>query len=134
MNEIIFEFVERIKSTENFGAEGSWTKLPEKGSKNAAGYDFINPEDVIIQPNEIMYVKTGVKAKFPEDTALLLLNRSSNPKNKHLILANGVGLVDSDYYNNPENEGEIAFAFLNISENSVEIKSGEKLGQGMFVK
>lgn len=132
--DIKFEFVERIKNTPNFGAEGSWTRLPEKGSKKAAGYDFVNPEEVTIQPHEIVYVKTGVKAQFPDDTALLLLNRSSNPKKKHLLLANGVGLVDADYYNNPDNEGEIAFAFMNISSEPVTIASGEKLGQGMFVK
>lgn len=132
--DIKFEFVERIKRTSNFGAEGSWTQLPEKGSKRAAGYDFVNPEEVTIQPHEIVYVKTGVKAQFPDDMALLLLNRSSNPKKKHLLLANGVGLVDADYYNNPDNEGEIAFAFMNISSEPVTIASGEKLGQGMFVK
>lgn len=132
--EIKFEFVERIKHTPNFGAEGSWTQLPEKGSKKAAGYDFVNPEEVTIQPKEIVYVKTGVKAQFPDDVALLLLNRSSNPKKKHLILANGIGLVDADYYNNSDNEGEIAFAFMNISDEPVTLSSGEKLGQGMFVK
>lgn len=132
--EIKFEFVERIKHTPNFGAEGSWTQLPEKGSKKSAGYDFTNPEEVIIQPKEIVYVKTGVKAQFPDDIALLLLNRSSNPKKKHLILANGIGLVDADYYNNSDNEGEIAFAFMNISNEPVTIEKGEKLGQGMFVK
>lgn len=131
---IKFEFVERIKQTSDFGTNDSLIRLPEKGSKKAAGYDFVNPEEVTIQPFEITYVKTGVKAQFPDDTALLLLNRSSNPKKKHLILANGVGLVDADYYNNSDNEGEIAFAFMNISKEPVTIKSGEKLGQGMFVK
>ena len=131
---IEFEFVSRVKEQEGFGAEGSWCRLPEKGSKYAAGYDFTNPEQVTIAPNEIKYVKTGIKAKFPEDTALLLLNRSSNPKKKHLLLANGVGLVDADYYNNPDNEGEIAFAFMNISDEPVTLEVGEKLGQGMFIK
>ena len=132
--EIKFDFVERVKKMSNFGAEGSWTRLPEKGSKKAAGYDFVNPEEVVLQPKEVTYVKTGVKAYFPDDIALLLLNRSSNPKKKHLVLANGVGLVDADYVDNPDNEGEIAFAFINISEEPTTIKSGEKLGQGMFIK
>ena len=130
---IKFEFVERVKQLPNFGAEGSCTRLPERSTKKAAGYDFYNLEEVTIEPNEIKYVKTGVKATFPEDIALLLLNRSSNPKKKGLELANGVGLDDADYYNNLDNEGEIAFAFKNIKSEPVTLQPGEKLGQGMFV-
>ena len=55
-------------------------------------------------------------------------------KKKNLIVINGVGVVDADYYNNEDNEGEIAFAFYNISDVPVIIGKGEKLGQGMFVE
>lgn len=130
---IKFEFVKRITEKKYFIAEGSPYRLPERSTKNAAGYDFYNPERVEINPNEIVYVKTGIKAKFPEEVALLLLNRSSNPKKKGLELANGVGLVDADYYDNPDNEGEIAFAFKNTKDYIVTIEEGEKLGQGVFV-
>lgn len=130
---IKFEFVNRIKEQPDFGAEGSSYMLPARSTKHAAGYDFYNFEEVNIAPGEIKYVKTGIKSLFPEEVALLLLNRSSNPKKKGLELANGVGLVDADYYNNPDNEGEIAFAFRNITDNPVVIAVGEKLGQGMFV-
>lgn len=133
---IIFDYVKRIKDVAT--ADGSTMyKLPVKGSKKAAGYDFFSAEDITIpvfkSPADIVYVKTGVKSSFPDDTALLLLNRSSNPKKKGLILANGVGLVDADYYGNPDNDGEIAFAFMNITDSPIEIKVGDKLGQGMFV-
>lgn len=125
---IKFEYVSRVlEQNNNFS-------LPVKGSKNAAGYDFINPEEVTIQPKEIKYVKTGIKAMFPDNITLLLFNRSSNPKKKNLILINGVGVVDADYYNNEDNEGEIAFAFYNISAIPLTIQKGEKLGQGMFIK
>lgn len=126
--EIKFEFVERLKNSEE-----AIKQLPTKGSKYAAGYDFINPEGVWIHPG-VTYVKTGIKAKFPNDVALLLLNRSSNPKKKDLYLANGVGLVDADYYNNEDNEGEICFAFTTTNQSGVYIEAGEKLGQGMFIK
>lgn len=132
MDKIRFDVVSRL--ADHAFSEGSDFRFPQKGSKKAAGYDFFNPEEVTIQPNEIKYVKTGIKALFPDDTALLLLNRSSNPKKKHLILINGVGLVDADYYNNEDNEGEIAFAFMNISQEPVTLSKNEKLGQGMFVK
>ena len=48
------------------------------------------------------------------------------------ITINGVGVIDSDYFNNPDNEGEIGFAFYNITDKPVTIKAGEKLGQGVF--
>lgn len=114
--------------------ENGMLRLPERATKNAAGYDFFNLEEVSIEPGEIKYVKTGVKAEMPDYLVLLLFNRSSNPKKKGLILANGVGVVDADYYNNPDNEGEIAFAFQNITNLPVTLVKGEKLGQGIFVK
>ena len=131
-NEIKFEFVNRVLVSQDFGAEGNGYKLPERSTKNSAGYDFFCIEEVTIEPKQIMYVKTGIKAKFPENMALKLYNRSSNPKKKGLVLVNGVGIVDADYYNNPDNEGEIAFAFMNISETPVTLTVGQKLGQGIF--
>ena len=132
--EIKFEFVSRLGDQTPVEGKTSEYKLPQKGSKKAAGYDFFNIEEVELQPHQIKYVKTGIKAKFPDNVVLLLFNRSSNPKKKNLIVINGVGVVDADYYNNEDNEGEIAFAFYNISDVPVIIGKGEKLGQGMFVE
>lgn len=129
-----FEFVERIKKKENFGAEGSWTRLPKRSTKFSAGYDFVNPEKVELEPHKIYYIKTGIKADMEEDEVLILANRSSNPKKKNLVLINGIGVIDKDYYNNPDNEGELAFAFMNTSDETITIEPGEKLGQGIFVK
>lgn len=125
VHEIKFEKVNRLKDLE--------FDLPMKATKYAAGYDFINPEDIWVTGTGVTYVKTGIKAKFPKHMALLLLNRSSNPKKKELFLANGIGLVDADYYNNEDNEGEIAFAFMTTNSTGTFIKAGEKLGQGMFI-
>lgn len=119
-----FEKVERVKDID--------FELPTRATAAAAGYDFINPETVILEPRKIYYVKTGVKAFMQDDEFLMLCNRSSNPKKKNLVLINGVGIIDADYYNNPDNEGEIAFAFENISDEPITIEAGEKLGQGIF--
>lgn len=97
------------------------------------GYDFTNPEQTIVEPHTIAYIKTGIKACMYRNEALILANRSSNPKKKGLVLVNGIGLIDADYYNNEENEGEIAFAFMNITNEPVTIEAGEKLGQGFFI-
>jgi len=130
-NEIKFEFTGILKEASE---GGPYRRLPERSTKASAGYDFYNPVEVTINPGEMMYVKTGIKAKFPDDYMLLLLNRSSNPKKKGLVVINGLGLIDADYYGNPDNDGEMAFAFMNIKTEPVTIAAGEKLGQGVFVK
>ena len=69
-----------------------------------------------------------------EDEYLKLCNRSSNPGKKGLILANSIGVVDADYYENPENDGHIMFAFFNIKNEDTIIKKGDCIGQAIFEK
>lgn len=121
-----FEVVSRL--------EGKELELPKRSTAFSGGYDFTNPERVEIAPGEIKYVKTGIKAYMEEGEILVLCNRSSNPKKKGLILANGIGIVDADYADNEDNEGEIAFAFMNIKQETVVIEVGDKLGQGIFME
>ena len=109
-------------------------RLPERATKHSAGYDFYAARDLVILPNRIAIAWTGVKAYMQPDDVLKLYNRSSNPSKKGLLLANGVGIVDADYYNNPDNEGNIGFAFYNISNETMTISKGDKLGQGVFEK
>lgn len=121
-----FEKVNRIKED---------IKLPERSTKYSAGYDFYALEDITIPgKGAVTYVKTGVKIKLAEDEFLMLCNRSSNPKKKELVLMNGVGIVDSDYYGNPDNDGEICFAFSSLNETGSFIKKDEKIGQGIIQK
>ena len=108
-------------------------ELPKRSTKKSSGYDFIVPEDTICKSHEITMVKSGVKAYFPDDETLLLFNRSSNPKKKGLIILNGVGVVDADYADNPDNEGEIAGLFYNMLDEDIVLKAGEKMMQGVFV-
>ena len=107
-------------------------RLPERATENSAGYDFFAASDIEILPHKISVAWTGIKAYMPSDEVLKIYNRSSNAAKKGIMLSNGVGIVDSDYYNNPDNEGDIGFAFLNITEEIVVIRKGEKLGQGIF--
>ena len=128
-----FEFVDRV-TKEREDEVAICMKLPKRSTKNSAGYDFYAMEDIICKPREITMVKTGIKAKMEDNEVLLLFNRSSNPKKKGLIILNGVGVVDADYYGNANNDGEIAGLFYNMREEDVEIKAGEKIMQGIFVK
>lgn len=70
--------------------EGIELTMPERATENSVGYDFYNPAEVVIEPGKIKYVMTGIKSKFPKNEALILANRSSNPKKKGLVLANGI--------------------------------------------
>lgn len=109
-------------------------KLPERSTLNSAGYDFFAIEDVTLPAKKLTRVMTGVKCELMPNQVLILANRSSNPSKKGLILANGIGVIDADYYGNPDNDGEMGFEFYNILDEDVAIKKGEKLGQGIIMK
>ena len=120
------------------GFENLGINLPKRSTKNSAGYDMEAAEDIIIplfkKGQKPTFIKTGLKAYMQEDEVLILANRSSNPGKKGLILANSIGVVDSDYYENPDNDGHIMFAFYNVKDEDIKIKKGERIGQAIFQK
>ena len=120
------------------GFEDKGINLPVRKTKYSAGYDIEAAEDVVIpsfkKGMNPTLVKTGLKAYMQDDEVMLLYNRSSNPKKKGLIMANSVGVIDKDYYGNPDNDGHFMFTFYNIKEEDVEIKKGEAIGQAIFQK
>ena len=120
------------------GFENKEINLPVRKTKYSAGYDFEAAEDTVVPAftpgTNPTLIKTGVKAYMLDDEMLCLYNRSSNPKKKGLILANSVGIIDKDYYGNPDNDGHIMFAFYNFKSEDVLIKKGECIGQGIFQK
>ena len=120
------------------GFEDKGINLPVRKTKYSAGYDIEAAEDVIVpsfkKGMNPTLVKTGIKAYMQDDEVLILANRSSNPKKKGLILANSIGVIDKDYYGNPDNDAHIMFAFYNIKDEDVEIKKGDCIGQGIFQK
>lgn len=79
-------------------------------------------------------VPTGIKCELPDGYFLQLSVRSSLPLKHWLVLANGVGIIDADYYNNPDNEGHIYFQLINFSPFPIVIKKGECFGQGVIMK
>ena len=120
------------------GFEDAGINLPVRKTKYSAGYDIEAAEDCIVpafKPGMApTLIKTGLKAYMQDDEMLCLYNRSSNPKKKGLILANSVGIVDKDYYGNPDNDGHIMFAFYNVKDVDTEIKKGDAIGQAIFEK
>lgn len=111
------------------------TKLPTRKTKGSAGYDFYLPCDVHLEPfGDSPIIQTGVKAYMPEDEVLLLFIRSSIGIVKNVTLSNNVGVIDSSYVDNPDNEGNIGLRLHNNSALSVDLKNGERIMQGVFVK
>lgn len=107
--------------------------LPKRGTKNSAGYDFYSPISVVIEPNKSALIWTNIKAKFNHDEVLMLFVRSSMGKS-HIMVANGTGIIDSDYYGNQNNDGNLAFRLINLGENPYVINKNDKIGQGVFLK
>ena len=79
-------------------------------------------------------VSTGMKVKLADDEYLEILPRSSTPLKYWLVLANSAGIIDADYYNNPDNEGEIFLQLINLSPFPIKIHMGDFLGQGIIHK
>lgn len=121
---IRFERVSRIEEE---------IKLPTRATNGSAGYDFYAIEDIELPAGELTRIPTGIKCKITPFMALILANRSSNPSKRNLILSNGIGVIDSDYYGNIENDGEIMFEFYNTSKKAIKLTKGEKIGQGFIV-
>ena len=77
-------------------------------------------------------VSTGMKCDLYSGWYLELSVRSSTPLKHWIILANSVGIIDADYYNNEDNEGEIFFQLINLSPYPILLKRGDKIGQGII--
>lgn len=109
-------------------------ELPQRDSDSSAGYDIYLLEDLVIEPNEILKIPTGLKSFFEKDEVLLLIVRSTTGFKYNIRLCNQVGVVDSDYYNNKDNEGHIWLKIQNEGKEKVCIPKGESLVQGIYIK
>lgn len=120
------------------GFENKGINIPERKTKNSAGYDVEAAEDCIIPMFKLgqkpTLIKTGLKAYCQPDEYYMLLNKSSNPFKRGLVMANSVGIIDADYYENPDNDGHFMYAYYNFSDHDVEIKKGDAIGQVIFQK
>jgi len=107
--------------------------LPKRATKSSVAYDFYSPIDITIPPMTSVMIWTDIKAKFNENEALLINIRSSMGK-QPVMIANTQGWIDSDYYSNPDNDGNIGIRLFNLGNTSYVVKSGDRIAQGMFVK
>ena len=107
--------------------------VPTRSTKHSAGYDFKSPIEFTLNPGESKKVPTGIKASMNEDEFLAILVRSSMGFKYNIRLCNQVGIVDSDYYNNLDNEGHIFIKIQNEGTESITIKKGDRFAQGIFI-
>lgn len=144
--------------------ESAEVSLPVRKTRLSAGYDIAAAEDCVIpsyfnlmerlkatNPHAVVgldgvaaltkqfgakptLVPTGIKCHLEDDEYLELSVRSSTPLKYWIILANGVGIIDADYWNNSDNEGHIYFQLINLSPFDIKINKGEILGQGIIKK
>ena len=119
------------------GYEDKDIHLPVRKTKYAAGYDVEAAEDVIIpvyKPGiKPTLIPTGLKAYCEPDEFFMLVNRSSGPK-KGFLMANSIGIVDHDYYNNEGNDGHFYFQYFNCSDKEITVHKGDVIGQVIFQK
>lgn len=108
--------------------------MPVRKTTTSAGYDICVPEDVVLLPDRLVMVPTGIKAYMQPDEFLGIHIRSSMAVKKSVRLVNNVGIIDADYYNNPDNEGHIMLALVNTGVEPLLLKKGERVAQGIFYK
>ena len=108
--------------------------LPSRKTAKSAGYDLEAGTDVLIEAGKTAIIPTGLKAYMLDDEYLGIHIRSSLAFKKHLNLINAQGIIDADYYNNPDNEGHIMIGIINFGTEDVQIKKGMRIAQAIFYK
>ena len=107
--------------------------IPKRSTKHSAGYDFESIMDFTLKPGEIGKYPLGVKANMNDNEVLLIVVRSSMGFKYNVRLCNQVGVIDKDYYNNPDNEGHVWIKLENQGDKDYVVKKGDKICQGIFI-
>ena len=108
--------------------------LPSRKTKFSAGYDIATAENIILLPQQVTLIPTGIKAYMQADEYLGVHIRSSIAIKQKLTLINNVGVIDADYYNNVDNEGHIMIPVYNYNQSSVTIEKDTRIAQGIFYR
>lgn len=109
-----------------------YVNLPKRKTKQSAGYDIESAVDAVITPGETKLIPTGIKAYMKPYEWLGIYIRSSLAVKYGIVLANSVAVIDSDYYNNLDNEGHIMLPVRNVSKAVYKIRKGDRIAQGIF--
>ncbi|SCM80403.1 Deoxyuridine 5'-triphosphate nucleotidohydrolase [uncultured Sporomusa sp.] len=108
--------------------------LPVRKTGLSAGYDIAAAQETVLSPGKVALIPTGLKAYMQEDEYLGIHIRSGLSIKHSLSLINGQGIIDADYYNNPDNEGHILVGIFNHGTEPLTIAAGTRIAQGIFYK
>ena len=108
----------------------SHVEIPKRGDPGSAGYDFHSTVHIDFGDGQPHRIVTGIKAKMPQDVVLKIYPRSGLGCKHGVKLRNTVGIIDSSYYNNKDNDGDIIVVLT--AEDSPNIKPGDRFAQGIF--
>ncbi len=108
--------------------------IPTRSTSHSAGYDIRSIQEVTIKPGEAKVIKTGLKVCMNEDEVLYIYVRSSLGYKYNITLMNSVGVIDSDFYNNEDNEGHFSVKLINHGDNDFVVHVGDRIAQGVFMK
>jgi dUTP pyrophosphatase len=104
--------------------------FPAYATAGAAAFDLAASADVEVPPHGIALVPTGLVVEVPAGHFLAILARSSTPLKRGLMVANGVGVVDSDYCGPAD---EVKVQVINVTAIPVRVAAGDRIAQGMVL-
>ena len=107
-------------------------QLPQRQTYGSAGYDIRVLEGAVLYPGETKVFSTGLKAYMLPNEYLAIHIRSSVGIKRQLMLSNVTGIIDHDFFDNPNNEGHIIVALTNYGNEPQEILDNERVAQGIF--
>jgi dUTP pyrophosphatase len=105
-------------------------EIPRRATAGSAGFDLAASEDITVPPGAVALVPTGLVIQVPAGHFLGVFARSSTPLKRGLMVANGVGVVDSDYCGPAD---EIKIQVINVTPAPVEVRRGDRLAQGVIL-
>lgn len=107
-------------------------KPPYRATEGSACFDLYANDTVRIYPqrgqDKAYMIPTGIALYTPSGYHVQLYLRSSTGLKTKLRLANGTGIIDSDY------TGEVILLVENIGVSAHTINKGERIAQMMLVK
>jgi len=118
--------------SENLQDEYDNIVMPQRKTIHSSGYDIHSPIDFVLEPGESIKIVTGLKVYIDNNLWLMIIPRSSLGFKYRLQLDNTVPDIDSDYVDNPDNEGHIYLKLTNDGKKTLTIKSGEAIVQSIF--
>jgi len=105
--------------------------VPSYQTEGSVAFDLYARESIAIQPWTPTIIPANVIIAVPKGYFLMLASRSSTPLKKHLMIANGIGVIDEDYHGDTD---EIGVQVLNFSQEVVSVERGERIAQALLVQ